>query len=124
MKKFWGWITNLFRTNKEIMQLAVMSIAGEYFKANPAMKPKIRRIIDDIMEHVKSEPVSDLGAFIKDKINRAQLDPPELALALVLIDSLSVQIAAYFAKQGITGNAERTGIVMEALSWIRTMALA
>lgn len=120
----WQWFLNLFRSNKMIMQLAIMSLVGELFQSKPNLKKPVADLIDEVTTMLKAGQVleSQIPGLLQNKIKMSSLLPPEQALVLVFIDNVSMQISSYLSKQKITLPSEQAAVINEVLGWVSTMA--
>ena len=118
--KFFTWFFNLFKSNKLIMQLAIQSLAGEFFNRNPKFNVPVQNVITQVLTNINSfsTSIASLPTTLKQLVaKQTQLTAPEQALVSVFIDQLSVPIMAYLDKTNLSLPAQ-TAQIVEILGWI------
>jgi hypothetical protein len=119
------WFINLFKSNRTIMKLAVMSLAGEYFEKNKKSKVAFNKVYTAISGVVSGGSVitGDLSTFVKKHVKLENLSAPEQALFFVLMDEITPAISEYMTKEKIVTTSQQTATYMQVLGWINDMTL-
>ncbi len=124
---FWTSLLNFFRSNKAILQIAIQTLAGEFFTRKPRYKTIIDSAITKVINASNSTmSMGDVSGLLLKYLDLSSLPAPEQpaaqAIINTLMDSVNAALSDYFKKASVVSQTDQYNMLMQVLLWIQQMA--